>query len=86
MKRDCIILTTTTLVLLLSACGGDGKGRFDTGNEKVIVSNCETYITIQVDDLLVKDSTNTTIKIVHDANDTKQVCVVSGSAHIIREK
>ena len=85
MKRIYLILMVSVVGLLLSACSGDGQGSFDTGEEKIIITNCETYVNTQVNDLLVKDDSATTIKIVHDVNGTKRVCVASGSAHIIRE-
>lgn len=85
MRKRYTIATIVTTALLLSACGGDGKGKFDTGSTKITVANCETYTTVKTNDLLVKDDSNTTIKIVHDINGTKQVCVSVGSAHIIRE-
>jgi hypothetical protein len=86
MKKIILILSSLFLALLFSACGGgDGEGHFDTGEEKIAITSCETYITIQDNDLLVKDDSNTTVKIVHDSNGTKTICVVTGSAHLIRE-
>lgn len=80
-SRPMVIATA----LFLSACSGDGGGSFDTGDQNIAVTACEIYTTININDLLVKDDDNTTIKIVHDANGTKQVCTLTGSAHIIRE-
>ncbi len=85
MKNIYLITMAIVVGFLLSACSGDGEGSFDTGQEKIVVTNCETYVTIQVNDLLVKEDDNTSIKIVHDANGTKSICTTSGSAHIIRE-
>ena len=83
------IYTGIGVVSLLSfftfGCSGDGRGRFDTGSTNVAVGVCETYTPIAANDLLVKDSDNTTIKIIHDQNGSKSICVVSGSAHIVRE-
>ena len=85
MKKIVLIISTISLALLFSACGGDGEGNFDTGQQKIDITSCETYTTIQTNDLLVKDDENTTVKIVHDSNGTKTICVSSGSAHLIRE-
>ena len=85
MRNIYLIISSITLALFLSACGSDGEGKFDTGQEKITVTSCESYITLQTNDLLVKDDSNTTIKVTHDSNNTKQVCVATGSAHIIRE-
>jgi len=86
MKKIILILSSLLIALLFSACGGgDGEGHFDTGEQKITITNCETYVTIQTNDLLVKDDSNTTVKIVHDSNGTKTICVEIGSAHLIRE-
>jgi hypothetical protein len=43
-----------------------------------------TYIPVYSGDVIVKDDDNTSI-IYHDINGTKKVCLVSGSAHIIKQ-
>lgn len=86
MKNIVLIISSLFLALLFSACGGgDGEGNFDTGSQEINVTQCETYTIIQINDLLVKDNSDTTVKIVHDSNGTKTICIVSGSAHLIRE-
>jgi hypothetical protein len=86
MKKIVLIISSLFLALLFSACGGgDGEGNFDTGSQEINVTQCEIYTIIQINDLLVKDNSDTTVKIVHDSNGTKTICVVSGSAHLIRE-
>jgi len=86
VKKIILIISSIFLALLFSACGGgDGEGNFDTGQQKINITNCESYTTIQTNDLLVKDDSNTTVKIVHDSNGTKTICVLSGNAHLIRE-
>jgi len=82
------IIFLATLVLFFSNCGsgGSNEGTFDTGETKIDVESCSSGATIlQANDLLVKDTANTIITISHLSDDTKSVCVVSGSAHIIRE-
>ena len=85
MKNLYKVVIILSSIFLLSACSGDGQGSFDTGLEKIIVTDCEVYTLVQTNDLLVKDEDNTVIKTVHDANGTKKICVSAGSAHIIRE-
>ncbi|WP_415249815.1 hypothetical protein [Sulfurimonas sp.] len=86
MKNVYLIVMVSVVGLLLSACSG-GEGSFDTGEEKITITHCsETYITTQLNDLLIKDESDTTIEVLHDVNGTKRVCVLTGSAHIIREK
>ncbi len=87
MKTIYLILATITTALLFSACGSGGD-TFDTGEEKVVIVTCDTNTTtlIQPNDLLVKDSANTTVTVTHNSDDTKEICVETGSAHLIREK
>jgi len=88
MKKIILIVSSLLIALLFSACGGgDGEGNFDTGEQKIDIVKCDTNTStvIVTNDLLVKDDSNTTVKIVHDANGTKTICVLTGSAHLIRE-
>lgn len=82
--RNIYIIMTITLALFLSACS-NGDGSFETSaTAKIPVKACETYTAIKVDDILVKEDDNTTVKIVHDANGSKKVCTLVGAAHLIR--
>ena len=85
MKNIYKLILIVLIALLFSACGNEGNGEFDTGSAQIIISNCETYTTVQDGDLLVKDDDNTSIKIIHNIDDTKEVCVLTGSAHFIRK-
>ena len=86
MKKITLLCSSISLALFLSACGGNGDGQFDTGEEKIDVPACsDSNLTIAPNDLLVKDDSNTTVTISHDLNGTKTVCVSIGTAHIIRE-
>lgn len=85
MKNIYKLILVPLITLLFSACGDEGEGKFDTGTTQINITNCETYITLQEGDLLVKDNDNTSIKIIHNINNTKQVCVRTGSAHLIRK-
>ncbi len=94
MRLNILTLTVSViLALLLSACGGGGDASFSNGETIVQVDvNCTgattaaiaTYIELNSGDALVKNDNNTSVKIYHDVNGTKKVCLVSGSAHIVR--
>ena len=86
MKKITLFCGSLSLALFLSACGGNGEGAFDTGEQKITVPKCtDSNLTIAPNDLLVKDDSSTTVTISHDLNGTKTVCVLTGTAHIIRE-
>ncbi len=93
MKNIIFILNTVLLALLLSACGGGGGSAEDNNQEpnienRVNIVSCDTssstYTTIETGDLLVKDSDNTSVDIIHDSEDSKKVCIISGDAFLIR--
>jgi len=74
-----------TILIVFSGCGSSDKSTFDTGEQKIDITMCPIYIDVQTNDLLVKDSDNTVVEYSFDSNGTKEICVVSGAAHIIRE-
>lgn len=82
---NLLLITTITSFLLVGCGSGSDKATFDTGEEKVDIQLCPTYEVIELGDLLVKDTAGTQVQIILDSNATKKICVVSGSAHIIRE-
>ena len=83
--KSIYIIMVITLALLFSACS-DGDGLYETSSSsKVAITTCETYTTIQAGDILVKEDDNTTVKIVHDANGSKTICTLTGTAHLIKE-
>lgn len=90
MRNIYLVISSIVLALLLSACGGAGSSdaSFDSGNKKIAVIACNTttpvYTDIETGDLLGKEVTPTNVTIIHDTNGNKKVCVVSGSAHLLR--
>lgn len=96
MKLNKIISTTILAVLPLGfiACGGGGGGSdasFKNSETLIPIDvNCTnpatiaTYIPLQSGDVIVEDS-NATVKTYHDINGTKKICLVSGTAHIVRK-
>lgn len=57
-----------------------------TTTEDIALTPCETYTTLQTGDTIVKDETNTIVKIITASNGTKTACYSSGKAHIERIK
>lgn len=87
MKKFYLIIP---LALIFSACGGGGdSASFSDAQTQITIVDCNNtnpqYTNIEDKDVLVKDSQNTQITIIHDSNNTKKVCVISGSAHLVRE-
>jgi len=91
------ILIITILTFSFIACDGKSDASFsnDENNESSetlinIDVNCTTpatvseYITLNSGDLIVEDD-SAVVNIYHDANETKKVCLVSGTAHILRK-
>ncbi|NOQ30349.1 MAG: hypothetical protein GQ570_04405 [Helicobacteraceae bacterium] len=62
-----------------SSSGGGGVPKV-----KVTISLCETYTTVQTSDAVVKNSDSTVLKINSYSDGIKEICIVSGSAYILR--
>ena len=99
-KNNMIKIASLSLLTLatlsFTACGGGGDDASFKNTENLVDINiqCEvnatssdiaTYITVNSGDVIVKEEDNTTISLYHDINGTKKVCLVSGSAHIIKQ-
>ena len=90
------LMSITSLVLLLSGCGGGGDSSFKNATSTSTIAitvackttpsalDIDTYETLLSNDTVVKDDSNTTVSIYHDSNGNKKVCLVNGSAHIVR--
>lgn len=83
-----------SIALFLSACGGeDASFKEESTTISLVGIDCVTtptatdidgYETLESGDTIIKDDDNTTISIYHDVDGVKKVCLVSGSAHILR--
>ena len=68
-----------------SNVGGGGSSSGTTNNAILVtISNCNTYTPLQTNDSIIKDSDPTTLQINTYADDSKEVCIVNGNAHILR--
>jgi maltose-binding protein MalE len=88
MKRIYKIITPVSLALFFSACGGENDSHFGNSENKRSIVKCDEtnqYTQIQTNDKLIEEDTNTTVKIIHNPNNTKQVCVQDGSAYLLRK-
>ena len=91
--KSIIILTIVSLSFI--ACGDGGSDASFTNTDSTqntpIDIVCEKdaeikdYIKLASGDVIVEDDNNATIKIYHDINGTKRVCLISGKAYIIRK-
>jgi|GEM_PF-2088518 len=92
MKKYRYILITTLAALFLSACSEGGDASFKDGITNISLASypCQTpvdlssYAALQSGDTVVKEDANAEVIIYHDVNNTKKICLVNGSAHIIR--
>lgn len=91
--KSTIILSIITLSM--TACGGGSDASFSNAQKKIDINiscittpsslDIDSYITLISADTIVKAEDNTTIKTYHDVNENKKVCLVSGSAYILRD-
>ena len=95
MKKILTIMAVTFITIGFNACsGGGGNASFENGETIIpITIACETtptatdidnYETLLSGDAIVKDDVNTTVSIYHDIDGNKKICLVSGTAHIVR--
>ena len=94
-RRTLIILTTVLMVLSFNACGSSSSSETISTTQTAIeistycVSNptlqaISTYTEIKAGDTVVRDENNTIIDTYSDSTGILRVCLVSGSAHIVR--
>lgn len=83
-----ISILTLLASIILAGCGGGGSdATFENVTSTIPVTMCNDATTpwtpLSSGDV-VSTSNNTQLKFDHDSNGNKQVCVVSGSATVIR--
>lgn len=96
MKRSYLAIILVVLGVGLGGCGNSSIDGFQELNtteavEKIGISiTCTTpatlddYIELKSGDKIVKDKEESSIKLYHDENNLKRVCLQSGEAHIER--
>ena len=77
-------IITTCLITIFIGCG-DGDANFSDPETTLTITKCDTYTTLLTNDVVISDSADTEIKTVVNTDDTKKICVVSGTAHILRK-
>ncbi|RLA79291.1 MAG: hypothetical protein DRG78_13220 [Epsilonproteobacteria bacterium] len=93
--KNTIILSLLFATIVFTACSSDNSSSSTSIQTHTIelktycvqdttLDAIGTYVTLQKYDILVNDEKNTQVEIYHDENNNKKVCLVSGSAHILR--
>ncbi len=95
-KIDKALIIISFIVIGFNACSDKDSGINNVSSgtkiiniETYCVQNTtleaiNTYVTMQNGDILVDDEDGTVVEIYHDENDNKNVCLINGSAHILR--
>lgn len=82
-----------SLILFISACGSSDSGSDNNtpvqGAIEVPIETCSEVVTnaltqIESGDTLVAEDANTSVKLTHNEDDSKYVCIVAGKAHLLR--
>lgn len=91
------ILLGIVVVIFLNSCGSGGSDSyFKNATKKINIDvNCTTteptaldiyyYITVESDDVIVTEEEGSVISTYHDINGVKKICLVNGSAYILRK-
>ena len=82
MKNIYLIATTITIALFFGACGDSDESPVTN----ITISDCNTsnYTDILAGDTIVQDEDNTSIQTLFNTDSSQKVCVLTGSAHIVR--
>lgn len=85
------ILLSLSLVLFISACGdkSDSNNGSSEPTEVIALQTCsdvsdDSLTLIESGDTLSPEDVNTSVKITYNEDDTKYVCVLSGTASLLR--
>lgn len=85
--KKIYITTTILLAMIFAGCGGGGGSggtAEGSGTSNITITPCATYIPVYTGDTIVKDSDGTSVE-VRDTDGQREICVLSGSAHIVRK-
>ena len=95
MKKNILKLITLPIIAIGFIGCGDGDANFSEPETIIDISiPCETtptatdisnYISLNSGDVIIKDTQSTNVSIYHDTTGSKTICLVSGSAHILRK-
>ena len=85
MRNIYLIISSISLALLLSACGGGDTADSGSSSTQIPVVHCDTNTTTPIEDgdTLVKETDDTTVTIT-DTDGDKKVCTDTGDAHLLR--
>lgn len=53
-------------------------------DKNIVVESCSNYTKIFDGDLLFKEDIDTTVRVIHSSDNSKDICVISGKAYIKR--
>ncbi|MGB5792890.1 hypothetical protein [Poseidonibacter sp.] len=93
MKRIMPIILLIAIAINFTACGGGGGGDSSFKQETEKITMCVTnatptdianYLTLNSGDTIVDDEPTSIIKEDNTLGISRKVCLVSGSAHIVR--
>jgi hypothetical protein len=97
-RKVVIAVISIFALTIFSACGsggGDDSASFKNSETLIpidvdcitnpTVLQIETYIKLESNDVIVKDNDEAEISIYHDINGNKSVCLITPTAHIIRQ-
>lgn len=96
MKKIITLTITTFITIGLTACGSSGSYQTeikdDTQQEKITIdSQCTddtdvaNYTPLEKGDEVVPDNNDTVVTFYHNEENQKVVCLVQGSAYILRD-
>jgi len=96
MKKSYLLVLLLGIGFGITGCGNSNIDGFEESNSSIEVEKIELgiacttpatfndYIKLQSADKIVKDEENSIIRLYHDQNNLKRVCLQSGKAHIER--
>ncbi len=70
-------------------CGTSSSSVISNAKERIDLVQCsdvsdDAFISVEKGDLLKKSEDNTSVKLLHDSDDKKFVCITKGSAYLLR--